>query len=158
MVARIVSLEHGEAWAGDIQRKLNEIAGKLNKSARLRVGFLEGATYPDGTPVAMIAAIHEYGAPSRNIPSRPFFRQMIRKNAKDWPDTLAKLLVANDLRTDIALDQMGFKIKDQLQQEIFDFVGVPLKPATIVRKGFDKQLVDTGHMANSVDFEVETKE
>jgi hypothetical protein len=30
-----------------------------------------------------------------------------------------------------------------------------LKPATIRRKGFAKPLVDTGHMLNSIDHEVE---
>jgi hypothetical protein len=52
------------------------------------------------------------------------------------------------------LDLMGTAIKGQLQQAIVDFVGIPLAPATIARKGTDKQLVDTGHMLASVDYEV----
>jgi hypothetical protein len=59
---------------------MEDLARRLGRPATLKVGFLENATYPDGKPVAMIAAINEYGAPSRGQPARPFFRRMI--NAK----------------------------------------------------------------------------
>ena len=39
------------------------------------VGVIRGnARYEDGTDVVDIAAIHEYGAPSRNIPARPLWK------------------------------------------------------------------------------------
>lgn len=44
-----------------LEAKLREIAEKVGKAHTVHVGFLEGATYPDGTPVAQIAAINEYG-------------------------------------------------------------------------------------------------
>ena len=37
--------------------KLAEFATLLSNASSVRVGFLEGATYPDGTPVALVAAI-----------------------------------------------------------------------------------------------------
>jgi hypothetical protein len=41
--------------------KLKEIVDRLNKPNTLKVGFFEGAKYPDGTSVAMVAAIQNYG-------------------------------------------------------------------------------------------------
>jgi len=138
-----------------VQKRLDEIARSLKKAGKVRVGFLEGATYPDGTSVAMVAAIQDFGAPSVNIPPRPFFRNMVRDKQSEWPGAIEQALKANGYDAAKALAIVGEGVAGQLRQSITDFVGVPLAPATIARKGSDKQLVDTGHMLNSVDFEVE---
>jgi len=139
-----------------LEQALLDIAYRLGSNPQtLKVGFLQGATYPDGTPVALIAAIHNYGAPRANIPPRPFFSNMIRENAHKWPDAVSKNLKATNYSVDRTLHRLGEGIKGQLQQAIRDFAEVPLKPATIRRKGFDKQLIDTGHMLRSVAYKVE---
>ncbi|EAW4991494.1 hypothetical protein QDX92_003125 [Salmonella enterica] len=51
------------------RQKLKQVAADLSSGKKLKVGFLEGATYPDGTPVAYIAAINEFGG-SAVIPAR----------------------------------------------------------------------------------------
>lgn len=53
----------GKAFSGGaaLEAKLREIATKVAKPNMVRVGFLEDATYPDGTPVALVAATNEYG-------------------------------------------------------------------------------------------------
>lgn len=137
-----------------LQRRLAEMAAKLDRPATVRVGFLEGATYPDGTPVAMVASIQEFGAPSVNIPPRPFFRGMIAAKRDEWGPAVALQLKKANYDAAVALGRVGEGIKGQLQQAIVDFSGVPLAPATIAAKGFDKQLVDTSHLLNSVDYEV----
>lgn len=172
-------------------RRLEEMAKKVGAGGVLRTGFLENATYPDGTPVALVAATHEFGANiphpggtryvigsdgmahfvsndfvgpvhgvakphTINIPPRPFFRTMIAEKSKDWPRALGALAKNNDYDIDKTLGQMGEGIKGQLQQSIQKLDGPPLKAATVARKGFDKPLVDTGHMMNSVDYEVDT--
>jgi hypothetical protein len=145
-----------EIRGGDkLEKALAELTVKINNAATLKVGFLSGAKYPDGTPVAMIAAIQDYGAPRAGIPPRPFFRNMVREKSPEWSEAMARLLKANDYDATKTLKLTGEAIKGQLQTAIRDFVGVPLKPATIKRKKFDKQLVDTGHMLNSVDYNVE---
>jgi len=138
------------------EAKIRELAARVSRPALLRVGFLENARYPDGKPVAMIAAIHNWGAPSRGIPPRPFFSNMIKDKQGEWPAAIAGLLRDNDWDAERALDIAGAEIAGQLRQAITDFYGVPLKPATIARKGFDKQLIDTAHMLQSVDHEVRT--
>lgn len=135
---------------------LREMASKVAKPATLRVGFLENARYPDGTPVAMVAAINEYGAPSRGQPPRPFFRRMIAKHVGEWPSAIGDLLKANEYDAAKALDLTGATIAGQLRQSITDLVDPPLAPSTIRRKGFDKPLIDSGDMRRSVDHEVKT--
>jgi hypothetical protein len=137
-----------------LERKLRELAFRLGRSDELRVGFLEGATYPDGTSVPMVAAIQEYGAPERNIPSRPFFRNMINAKAPGWAGSISRILPTVDYDAAKTLALMGQGIAGQLQDSIRKFDGVPLAPETIARKGFNKQLIDTSVMINSVSYEI----
>lgn len=147
-----VGLKGGQA----LVRRLEDMAKKLGDGGALRVGFLEGATYPDGTPVALVAAVNEFGRPDRNQPPRPFFRAMIAEKQKDWPRALGAVAKNNDYDIDKTLGQMGEGIKGQLQESIRNLDSPALSPVTVARKGFAKPLVDTGHMMNSVDYEVDT--
>ncbi len=135
-----------------LERKLEEIANRIGRGGTLRVGFLEGATYPDGTPVAMVAALLNFGI--SNGKAWPFFTNMIEEKAPSWGGIMANLLRDNDYDVEIALGLMGTGIAGQLRQAIIDTVEPRLEPSTIAAKGFDKPLVDTGHMLNSVDYEV----
>lgn len=147
-----VGLKGGQA----LVRRLEDMAKKLGDGGSLRVGFLEGATYPDGTPVALVAAVNEFGRPDRNQPPRPFFRPMIAEKQKDWPRALGAVAKNNDYDIDKTLGQMGEGIKGQLQESIRQLDSPVLSPVTVARKSFAKPLVDTGHMMNSVDYEVDT--
>lgn len=139
-----------------LEQKLREIAQKIGKANTVRVGFLEGASYPDKdhTPVAQVAAINEFGAPEANIPPRPFFQTMIEKNKGKWADTLGKNLVATGYDAKRTFALMGEGIKDQLIDSIESFSDPKNAASTIEKKGFDDPLVHTGHMKSSVDFEV----
>lgn len=137
-----------------LEKALAALAKNVTNCAAVEVGFLENATYPDGTPVAMVAAVQEYGSSTMNIPSRPFFRNMIREKSHEWGPAVAALLNNNDMDARRALEQAGAAIKGQLQEAITNFEGVPLSPKTIAAKGFDKQLIDTAHMLNSVAYQV----
>lgn len=128
--------------------------GARTGAKAVRVGFLEGSTGAEGKPLPMIAAINEFGAPSRGQPPRPFFRRMIEKHQHEWGDQLSRVLVAQDYDATKALGQMGEVIKGELQQSIIDLVEPKLAAATIARKGFDKPLIETGTMLQRVDYEV----
>ena len=134
--------------------KLGELGKKVASAKVLRVGFLEGSTYPNGTTVATVAAIQEYGAPRAHIPPRPFFRNMVAAKKGKWPKAIRDLLKANGYDALRTLQQIGEAIAGQLRQSIIDTNSPPLSPVTIARKGFDKPLVDTGHMLNSINYEV----
>lgn len=137
-----------------LQTRLAEISLNVTRAATVKIGFLAGATYPDGTSVPLVAAINEFGAPSRNQPPRPFFRNMIADKSPEWPDAAAHLLLANNYDAAKTLGQIGEAISGQLRQSIRDLTEPPLKPSTIRGKGFDKPLIQTGHMLASVSYEV----
>lgn len=167
-----------------LAKKLAEIAAQLGDGAQLSVGFLEGATYPTvgdsaGLSVAQVAFWNEYGTRPRSgggvdsmgggggiddlatagpraggIPSRPFFRSMIAKNSRSWPDTLGAAVKASKYNARRALTIQGTVMKDQLVTSIVETTTPPNAPSTIARKGFDKPLIDTGVMQRSVDFVV----
>jgi len=169
-----------------LQAKLAELSQQVSKKAELRVGFLEGATYEDGKPVAMIAAIQEFGAPKAGIPPRPYFRSMIAEKSGEWGDKVGKVLVASEYDVDRALALMGDGIAGQLRTSIIKTNSPPLSDVTLLLRerfgnrrdeitGADvaearrdvaagvkpsvtgtqaKPLVWTGHLLNSVDYEV----
>lgn len=137
-----------------LEKALANIAAKVSRAASVDIGFLEGATYPDGTSVPMVAAIQEFGAPSVGVPPRPYFRSMIVQKSPEWPKAVGDLLRANDYDAQKTLAQTGEAIKGQLQQSIIDTNSPPLAQSTIDRKGSSKPLVDTGHLLASADYEV----
>ena len=138
-----------------LKSKLAEIARGIASAKSVRVGFLEDARYPNGTLVALVAAANEYGSPPKR-PPRPFFREMIQENSPNWGKGIAQALKDTEYNAALALERTGAVVKGQLQEKINTYVGPPLAQSTIDRKGFDKQLIDTSVMLNSVDYEVKT--
>jgi hypothetical protein len=66
----------GVTGGNKLEAALRNIADKLAKASKVNVGFLEDATYPDGTPIAYIAAVNEFGG-TATIPAhtQTVFRQ-----------------------------------------------------------------------------------
>jgi hypothetical protein len=157
----MAQIKGGEA----LQKALRQIAENLKNGATVRVGFLSGATYArlgkkgadfsGGKSVAMIAAIQNFGAPARGIPPRPFFSNMVKDKSPSWPKAIELNLRQTNYDAKLTMERMGAGIKRQLQQSIIDMNSPPLSAKTIKRKGFAKPLVDSGHMLNSVDYEVD---
>jgi hypothetical protein len=139
-----------------MQAILAELASKVSRPGTLRVGFLENATYPDGTSVPMVAAVNEFGAPSRGIPPRPFFRTMVTQNSPAWGPALGGLVKNFGYDATKALEAMGQGISGQLRKSIQDTNSPPLAQSTIDRKGSAKPLVDTGHMLQSIDYDIKS--
>lgn len=165
-----------------MERVLRDLEAKLGRARAVRVGFLEDATYPDGSSVAQAAAINNYGAPGVGIPSRPFFTDMVAQKSPEWGKRFWRVLKAADYDTDAALNRMGEGIATQLRQAIVDTNDPPnsavtnlLKQRFPMRDGMTfsdvqkaradvhagitaapgKPLVWTGVMLNSVGVEVE---
>lgn len=126
---------------------LAALAAKVATPATLRVGFLEGSTYPDGTSVPMVAAIQEYGAPRAGIPSRAYFRPMIRAKSKEWGPAIGQALVANGYNAEYALQIAGIAIEGQLRDSIIAVMSPALSPVTLMLRKMrseDQSLVVTG--------------
>lgn len=130
-----------------LQKKLAEIAKNLSKASTLRVGFFEGSDYPDGTPVAMVAAIQNFGAPKVGIPPRPFFSNMVKAKSPAWPAAVAANLKASNYDAKVTLAIIGEGIKGQLKESIIETNEPALSPVTVMLRGMksnDQSLVVTG--------------
>lgn len=168
---------------GNLEEALKQIRDKVRGGAEVRVGFLEGATYPDGQNVATIAAINNFGAPEAGIPARPFFSNMIAENSGEWADKFATVLKSCNYDNDQALKLMGIYIASQLRESIVESddtapnspvtnllkqrfpTGAGVTFADVMKARHDvaagktapagKQLSWSGHMLASVEFEIE---
>ena len=145
---------------------LEKLADQIKKS-KLEVGFFESATYPDGTPVAYVAAIQEFGYPAGNIPSRPFFRNAISNN-DGWKQLATKAMnavVEGRMELNQALNQMGLKMAADVKDSITDGSYEALKQSTLDARQSRKRtqgvaskpLIDTGQMMRSVTYAVNGK-
>ena len=138
------------------------------KNNRLSVGFFETAKYPDGTPVAYVAAINDLGSPANNIPARPFWRNSAKENSKAWNELFAKGInatVNGRITPAVVLERMGLKVAGDIQKSIIDGTYAPLKQSTLDAKQAKKRtagvsakpLIDTSLMLKSVTYAVEVK-
>lgn len=128
-----------------LQAALDKISRNLDKKHDLRVGFLENASYPDGTSVATVAAWNNFG--TGKSPPRPFFSNMVADKGPSWPGAIAVLLKRNDYDAELTLNQMGHVIVGQLQESIIATDSPPLSPITVMLRGMkanDSSLVVTG--------------
>lgn len=131
---------------------LDSVGSELT-SKQLKVGFLEGATYPDGTPVPMVAAVNEFGNPANNQPPRPFFRNAISDHETEWQNAAEKLAKGGADIADV-LSTLGEVIAGDIRESIRKLDTPPLSPVTVAKKGFSKPLIDTSDMLNSISYEV----
>ena len=133
-----------------LEAKLAELARNVSKAATVEIGFMGDVTEADGQTTAFVAAMNEYGDAAHNRPPRQFFRGMIKEHSDEWPEGVSAALIANNYDASKTLGQVGAHIEGQLKEAIMTYVGPPLSPKTIAKKGFDKQLVDTSAMLKSV--------
>lgn len=143
---------HTLQGADGLSKALGDIARRMG-AGKVDVGFMAGATYPDGTPVAAVAYWNEFGTSGQ--PARPFFRQMIAKEAGTWAEKMGKLAKATNYDGQKVLALMGEDVGGALAQSINELQSPPLAPSTIEAKGFAKPLIDTSHMINSIHYQVD---
>lgn len=108
-------------------------------------------------PLAVIAAIHEFGL--GDMPQRSFLRSAYDENLPVINKMIQR--VANGavfgLGTNAALNQLGNVVQGMVQRKIVDGPFVPNSPATIKRKKSSKPLIDTGHLRQSIRYVIERK-
>lgn len=134
-------------------KRTGKIQSKLNiDNSRLRVGFIDSATYPDGQNVASVAFWNEYG--TERVPPRPFMRTTVAQKKQAWIDLVVQLVPIHGGR--LSLLKLGERIQGDLVFSILNFTDPPNAPYTIKKKGFNKPLVDTAQMSRSVSYELES--
>lgn len=148
-----------------VSDKLRVAAQELSKK-RLRVGWFDTSKYEDGTPVAYVATIQEFGYPQGNIPARPFMRPTVADKTNEWKSTLAagsRQIMAGRLTVEQMLGQVGMLAAGNIAHTISKIYTPPLAPTTIAARAAKrkspgvstKPLVDTGLMIQSVSHKVE---
>jgi hypothetical protein len=120
---------------------LNKLRNKFGDKLVVRTGYLEGRTYPDGKPVAMVAAFQEYGTPNARfpIPPRPTLRPMAENGKKTWGPMMGKALIANNYNGKAALDAMGAIMKNDLQKRIRDMNAPAISQVTLMLRGMKRR-------------------
>lgn len=108
-------------------------------------------------PLAVIAAIHEFGL--GDMPQRSFLRSAYDENLPMIDKMIQR--VANGavfgLGTNAALNRLGNVVQGMVQRKIVDGPFVPNSPATIKRKKSSRPLIDTGHLRQSIRYVIERK-
>ena len=140
-------------------KKVGSLASALKKysemNASVRVGVLESATYPDGTPVAMVAFWNEYG--TKTSPVRAFFRTTVSDQKKNWVLSVQNLMKMHDDPKKV-MGLIGEHMRGQIVQSINTWTDPPNAPYTVRMKGFNAPLRDTGQLMRSIRFEVNSDE
>lgn len=106
---------------------------------------------------AALAATHELGESSQNIPQRSFLRSAVLENKTQCAFVMKeqlKAIVDGKISTEKALDKVGLKITKLVHQKINKGAFVPLKPVTIARKKSSRPLIETGSLKKSISHEV----
>lgn len=143
---------------------LKNLEGKVGK-----VGWFEKSKYENGTPVAFVATIQEYGYAAGNIPPRPFMRPTIEKQENQWRKVAmngAKSVLAGKATAGDVMEAIGLKAAGDIRKTISLIQTPPLSPRTIaarLRRRADKKtvglltkpLIDTGIMIGTLTNTVE---
>ena len=154
-------------------KALEILGGRLAalEGLEAKAGWFRTSHYENGVPVAYIASIHEYGAPSKNIPPRPFMRPTILRMKQKWLELLAsgaRAVVAGKQTPHTVLDALGLNAQEEIRRSITLVHEPPLKPATIAARKrkradkktlglLDKPLEDTFTMFNLITHVVDKK-
>lgn len=97
------------------------------------------------------------GAHAINIPARPFMRLAytnFQLNAAKMQATVIGKVVNGQITAKQALGQIGMELENQIVKSIKTGNWAPNAPSTIRKKGFDKPLIETAHMWQSVNSKV----
>ena len=155
--------------AGPGKAQLQVMLNGLQDNKQGKVGWFESARYENGTAVATIAAIHEYGAPGRNIPPRPFFRPTIADKQAEWRSVVvqgAERIVRGQATQADVLEVLGLKAAGDVAAKIASIQSPALKKSTVDARrrrradrktvgNLTKPLVDTGLMISTISNTVE---
>lgn len=140
-----------------LKRFINQ--AKAAKTVKgVEIGFFETAKYPDGTPVASVAAWNEFGTErngKEHVPERPFFRKAIKAAETELKPILRANLDPKTMAVERPLaGKLGSAFQKLIQQSITILRDPPNAPSTKQRKGSSNPLINTGTMRRSVTWRI----
>ena len=125
---------------GVIQQLINNL--KALNGTQGKVGWFESAQYEDGTPVAVIAQIQEFGAPGKSIPPRPFMRPTAIEQQNPWSQLAAqvsKRVVTGKMTSVEAMELLTLKAETDVSKTIAAITQPPLSPITLLARKYRKE-------------------
>lgn len=124
-----------------IKAKLDRLPDQFEGKVA-QVGIPVGQQYEDGTTVAYVAAIHEFGAPEVKIPARPFFRPTIQEKKTEWVRIMkhgAKMVSDGNWTAEDALDLIGEKAAKNIIETVSNIYEPELSPVTVLLRKWRKE-------------------
>ncbi|CDL85473.1 hypothetical protein [Xenorhabdus szentirmaii] len=118
---------------------LKRVYDELSKK-QIKVGFFEQAKYPDGTSIAYVASIQEFG--HGPIPPRPFIRPAINANRGKYQRGFKMAIdksILGELNLEQGLAQVGEAAKGDIQAGISAVQTPPLSMVTLLLRKRRKQ-------------------
>jgi len=147
-------IDHG--W-NDIVKQTKAADGSFTKVGYPREGRLEGGQgESDNNTMAdliLVAAVQEFGSPSKNIPPRPTVSttfdenldELNRRKTKEYQRILDGKSTARQ-----GLSRIGEWMVSKIRRKITQLKTPPNAPSTIAKKGSTNPLIDSGQMRQSV--------
>lgn len=124
---------------------------RTNDRVVMAAGIIEGKTYPDGTPVAHVGYVNEYGA--GNTPPRSFFRASIDSARIPLGKIVAMHLPTSGAEKALAL--AGEYMVGELKQSVMTWTDPPNAESTVKQKGYNAPLrANDKLLRNSFSYEV----
>jgi hypothetical protein len=118
--------------------KIRELDGVVGK-----VGWFESAKYENGTPVAYVAAIQEFGnTVGTPIPPRPFMRPAVAEKRSEWEQIAArgaKDILAGQSDSVSVMKKITLSAQNAVSENIATLTEPPLSPITIGVRKYKKQ-------------------
>ena len=137
-------------------KKLEAVLKKAEDARRskIKVGFFSDAKYDDGTQIAAVAVVNEFGL--ADTPERPFLRRATAELEDAVPKALRDVIDPTTMTVDgPTADRVGRLAVEVVQDAIDTLKDPPNAPSTVMLKRGDNPLVDSGQMKAAVSYETE---
>lgn len=156
MRASVITIKNTKKWES-IKKRL------MAKANSVEVGFINNATYEDGTTVAQVAQWNEEGYINKSgkyTPSRTFFRTALKHFMKDrfkHHSSKVRHVAEGRLSWDALHKALAIDLKEAVRQSIIDWKIPPNSSMTVALKGFNNPLIDSSRMLNSITYRLKGK-
>lgn len=141
-----------------VTAKLESVVKEL-EGVEAQAGWFESAQYEDGTLVAYVAAIQEFGAPEQSIPPRPFMKPAVEDNKEELISQMkkgAKAVARGKLSATDMFDAIGEAMAGNISKAISQVDSPELSKITLaLRKRRELGLPVNGKIVGEVAAQVD---
>lgn len=119
----------------ELKLKIKELEGIQGK-----VGWFSSSIYPDGTPVAYVAALNEYGHGS--TPPRPTVRPAVIEHQKEWNQIAlqgSKDILKGETTPHNVMTQLTLSAEKDIANNLAKITEPPLSLITLVARKYKSQ-------------------